>query len=1156
MAIHDLWSYDNAPVGTSLLSGTTDLTRVSTSSNPYAYYTGNPGMILTYSTGNNAAVSADGFLTMTRNGSGFDSPMYIGVNQVQNWSTSTKFWIGFRTKASYAVTAGSTGKLLSSITGFNGSVGTVFVNENDVVANANTEAYVEVFFDTVALTFSVYVNGTLVRSGTFTNATLSNAASMYFQFGTGSTAAPASSTRGYRDFYFLDIDATDTLRLGAIRSSRAGLSNVSGSEWSLNSSADLATALTTALQNPPVTTPSASSPSDNQPLTVTLGTALDASSNIIAVQPQITLIGDARVNYVDIALAQGGQNTDLGKQILPISASQFNQRWGVQRTAPDGNPWTVTKLNATQAILTPSGLPATLMLMHMNGANGSTSYVDATGRTWSNNGNGTIVTAQSKFGGAAYQPNSTGFISAPADPPLVMASGAACTIEMWVYRTSALGDTTILSCKTANDSTHQTSIGQQSSMGLGIYLTDGSGWRQLAPSSAFTLNQWNHVAVVYNNGVYTGYVNGVAQNTVTSALTFGLAGGTYTIGGNQYNSASQFPGYIDEVRISSVARYNANFTPPVAPFGTDGVSLASVFSSTQLTKTFSPSSATTTVALIASIMADAGVNLVPEDIVSSAVSAGATTVTLTVAAGSYNFQPGSTVTLTFAPTPKSIMLLHMDGANQSQTMTESIKGRVMTVSSGTAATNGLSTAQAKFGSASYLSNGSGGFVSPSTSDLQLGVSGDFTIEFYFYCISITAGGQVMYEKGNAGARIQYNAGKLYVYTDQSANTDGGQLLTVPASFIKAGQWQHLAVVKSSGVWTAYVDGQVGVTVSAPTQTFGNNADQLILGNYWNGQNPMNGYLDELRVSSVARYKSAFTPPVAVFAVSDGLPIANAFSTTQLRQLKSPTSATTTVALIPQLMLDALVNLVPEDIVSATVNPGATTVTLTVAAGSVNYQPGSTVTLTFSTRANTALLMHFDNTGSTTYTDDVGHTVTNTGAAVPGTPGQFGAGYFPSGAGYLSVTDANDLHLTGDCTIEMWLYHNNITQNGFPLSKGTSAQSGYQYVQSTSGLIRLLATDGSIIVGTPDASKTKVTTWQHVAFVRFGNVWSLYIDGALIASATSTQTFGNNAYPLFIGKFVNAGSDLLFSGRIDELRISTMARYTAAFTPPSAAFVQD
>lgn len=202
----------------------------------------------------------------------------------------------------------------------------------------------------------------------------------------------------------------------------------------------------------------------------------------------------------------------------------------------------------------------TAALLHFDG-----NAVDATGRTWTLNGNA-AVTGAAKFGGYSFV-SGTGTLSTPADASLVFSD--EFTIEGWAYRTSALGDTTLLSCKTANDSTHQTGITQQSNMGLGIILTDGKGPQSLGGAAAFPLNQWNHWAVCKRQGVYYGFINGVLTGQITSSLGFGLSGGTYTIGGNQYNTASQFPGRLDEIRFSRVARYTANFSVPTAPFALD-----------------------------------------------------------------------------------------------------------------------------------------------------------------------------------------------------------------------------------------------------------------------------------------------------------------------------------------------------------------------------------------------------------------------------------------------------------------------------------------------------------------------------------------------------------------------------------------------------------
>lgn len=73
-------------------------------------------------------------------------------------------------------------------------------------------------------------------------------------------------------------------------------------------------------------------------------------------------------------------------------------------------------------------------------------------------------------------------------------------------------------------------------------------------------------------------------------------------------------------------------------------------------------------------------------------------------------------------------------------------------------------------------------------------------------------------------------------------------------------------------------------------------------------------------------------------------------------------------------------------------------------------------------------------------------------------------------------------------------------------------------------------------------------WHHVAAVLNGSTLSLYIDGALAASQSSgvaAMAAGN--YVVSVGA-TPTGGDLSKCAALDEVRWSTVARYTAAFTP--------
>ena len=75
------------------------------------------------------------------------------------------------------------------------------------------------------------------------------------------------------------------------------------------------------------------------------------------------------------------------------------------------------------------------------------------------------------------------------------------------------------------------------------------------------------------------------------------------------------------------------------------------------------------------------------------------------------------------------------------------------------------------------------------------------------------------------------------------------------------------------------------------------------------------------------------------------------------------------------------------------------------------------------------------------------------------------------------------------------------------------------------------------------------TWTHIAITRSGTTARMFYDGTQVASATTAHDFVDAAF--YIGQ--DGGSNA-FIGYIDDLRITKgYARYTANFTPPTAAF---
>ena len=77
-------------------------------------------------------------------------------------------------------------------------------------------------------------------------------------------------------------------------------------------------------------------------------------------------------------------------------------------------------------------------------------------------------------------------------------------------------------------------------------------------------------------------------------------------------------------------------------------------------------------------------------------------------------------------------------------------------------------------------------------------------------------------------------------------------------------------------------------------------------------------------------------------------------------------------------------------------------------------------------------------------------------------------------------------------------------------------------------------------------------WYHIAFVRNGNVYTVYRDGVSVLSYTQSGTLNATTQNKFLMGFYNAGGDATY---VQDYRIyKGIAKYTAAFTPPPSMAV--
>lgn len=172
-------------------------------------------------------------------------------------------------------------------------------------------------------------------------------------------------------------------------------------------------------------------------------------------------------------------------------------------------------------------------------------------------GNTTISETQTKYLNYSMYFDGSGDYIEVTDALGEFTNYSNATLEMWVYPTTSSGSQNLIEKFTPASGPGWTLYTPTGTLNLQWY---GGGTTN--SSTAMTINQWNHVAVVHYNGTRKIYVNGTGGTgvTVTSSvssnpLRIGVRGTT----GNYFN------GYMSDIRIQlGRAVYTADFTPPTA----------------------------------------------------------------------------------------------------------------------------------------------------------------------------------------------------------------------------------------------------------------------------------------------------------------------------------------------------------------------------------------------------------------------------------------------------------------------------------------------------------------------------------------------------------------------------------------------------------------
>jgi hypothetical protein len=210
------------------------------------------------------------------------------------------------------------------------------------------------------------------------------------------------------------------------------------------------------------------------------------------------------------------------------------------------------------------------------------------------------------------------------------------------------------------------------------------------------------------------------------------------------------------------------------------------------------------------------------------------------------------------------------------------------------------------------------------------------------------------------------------------------------------------------------------------------------------------------------------------------------------------------------------------------------------------------------------LLHFDGANnSTTFTDSssYAHAVTAAdNAVISTTQSKFGgaSGYFDGDGDGVTVPDGAEFAFgSGNFTIEAWVWPINASTavGGIYGQRQGGSGDGYGIVLYVlNGSTHLVVSESGTDWNINFSGEVPVVSgeWSHIALVRNGNNWTVYVNGVVSQTINSSIAVHDANGSPSAGNAGFAGQ--YFYGYIDDLRVTKgVARYTAPFTPPDAPF---
>lgn len=200
--------------------------------------------------------------------------------------------------------------------------------------------------------------------------------------------------------------------------------------------------------------------------------------------------------------------------------------------------------------------------------------------------------------------------------------------------------------------------------------------------------------------------------------------------------------------------------------------------------------------------------------------------------------------------------------------------------------------------------------------------------------------------------------------------------------------------------------------------------------------------------------------------------------------------------------------------------------------------------------NTVLLLH-----ANSFNDSSANKITlsNNGVTISDSNSKFGGkSFYFNGSSFISMTSPEFGICAGDFTIDWWQYRENT---GTLAAYNVLNTSGYSQflIHHMDGSNVYISYAGDTWLMNVNKFTVNQNKWEHFAIVHSGTSLYFFQNGALVYSGVLLSNFTAGTGQVLLGCHADSTNRDYFKGYIDEFRVSNVARWTAAFTPPNKAY---